>query len=229
LLHIGPQTYVLDVDFTWKHAVCSQSSHINTSQFGMTPNRLVTPEDDSLSPHMQYGLQSDHFPQTPVPRGWTTYDDPLGIQLGRIIIATTNNNSCQLHTKINGLVAMNRHFVLETKYFLSIRPPGYLTLVINSTDPLRGSSATSLHLARLCERALKLSTPPSRRYHRMALALNIEGIDSSIALLVSGLGLAEPAAHIPGAVTCGRWVRTHVHVELGRISPKDPRSKANCF
>ncbi|KAF5686418.1 hypothetical protein FCIRC_2880 [Fusarium circinatum] len=48
----------------------------------------------------------------------------------------------------------------------------------------------------LQERALKLSTPPSCRDHRMAQALNIEGIDSSIVLLVAGSGLAEPGVDI---------------------------------
>ncbi|KAF4435671.1 hypothetical protein FACUT_6976 [Fusarium acutatum] len=48
----------------------------------------------------------------------------------------------------------------------------------------------------LQERALKLSTPPSCRDHKMAQALNIEGIDSSIILLVAGSGLAEPGVDI---------------------------------
>ncbi|KAF5630743.1 uncharacterized protein FTJAE_8124 [Fusarium tjaetaba] len=48
----------------------------------------------------------------------------------------------------------------------------------------------------LQERALKLSTPPSCRDHKMAQALNIEGIDSSIVLLVAGSGLAEPGVDI---------------------------------
>ncbi|KAF4955491.1 hypothetical protein FGADI_4464 [Fusarium gaditjirri] len=46
------------------------------------------------------------------------------------------------------------------------------------------------------ERALKLSTPPSCRDHKMVQALNIEGIDRSIVLLVAGSGLAEPGVDI---------------------------------
>ncbi|KAF5969395.1 hypothetical protein FCOIX_10913 [Fusarium coicis] len=54
---------------------------------------------------------------------------------------------------------------------------------------------SSPHMS-LQERALKLSTPPSCRGHKMAQALNIEGIDSSIVLLVAGSGLAEPGVDI---------------------------------
>ncbi|KAF5669141.1 hypothetical protein FDENT_11591 [Fusarium denticulatum] len=58
--------------------------------------------------------------------------------------------------------------------------------------PLYGACS----LGSLQKRALKLSTPPSCRDHRMAQALNIEGIDTSIVLLVAGSGLAEPGVDI---------------------------------
>ncbi|KAF5577101.1 hypothetical protein FPCIR_12265 [Fusarium pseudocircinatum] len=60
----------------------------------------------------------------------------------------------------------------------------------------------------LQERALKLSTPPSCRDHTMAQALNIEGIDSSLVLLVAGSGLAEPGVDI----LVQQWV-----YKLGRV------------
>ncbi|KAG5801173.1 hypothetical protein H9Q74_014245 [Fusarium xylarioides] len=58
------------------------------------------------------------------------------------------------------------------------------------------------------ERALKLSTPPSCRDQKMAQALNIEGIDSSIVWLVAGSGLAEPGV----AILVQQWV-----CKLGRV------------
>ncbi|KAF5706507.1 hypothetical protein FMUND_11582 [Fusarium mundagurra] len=81
----------------------------------------------------------------------------------------------------------------------------------------------------LQERALKLSTPPSCRDHKMAQALNIEGIDSSIVLLVAGSGLAEPGVDILVQQRVCKLGRVGYQWELTTFESEAKREDPTCW